>query len=224
MSKENLKLYEKFKTTPQEARKVITAGRLKGFTDINPMWRIKMLTEEFGVCGIGWYPEITDKRLETSPTGEVKAFVDIKLYIKVNGEWSQGIEATGGASFVSNEAKGLYTNDECFKSAYTDALGVACKMLGMSADIYFDKDSSSKYQAPQGEPKQASADTRTQEQINTVVEIKKKTLAKMCSERCNKQFTVADINKRIAKEGIKPEDVEPWLDNTMRSINEGKNN
>lgn len=50
----NLDLYEKVRQVPQEAQKTIGGGRLKGMTDINPMWRIKTLTEHFGICGVGW--------------------------------------------------------------------------------------------------------------------------------------------------------------------------
>ena len=46
---ENLELYNKVREVPKDAQKAITAGRLKGFTDINPMWRIKCLTEQFGL-------------------------------------------------------------------------------------------------------------------------------------------------------------------------------
>ena len=51
---DNLKYYNMGREVPQEAKKNIGGGRLKGMTDINPMWRIKKLTEMFGVCGIGW--------------------------------------------------------------------------------------------------------------------------------------------------------------------------
>ena len=51
---ENLKIYEAARKVPNEALKPIQAGRLKGKSDINPMWRIKKLTEIFGPCGIGW--------------------------------------------------------------------------------------------------------------------------------------------------------------------------
>ena len=43
----NLELYDKFRQVPETAKKNIGGGRLKGMTDINPMWRIKTLTEEF---------------------------------------------------------------------------------------------------------------------------------------------------------------------------------
>jgi hypothetical protein len=137
---ENIEIYNKLSITPIEARKEILAGRLKGMTDINPMWRIKALTETFGVCGIGWKYVITNKRLENGCKGQISAFVDIDLFIKVDGTWSDAIQGTGGASFVTEESKGLYQSDECFKMALTDAIGISCKALGMSSDIYFSKD------------------------------------------------------------------------------------
>lgn len=48
----NLEIYEKSRTVPKEAKKSIAGGKLKGKTDINPMWRIKKLTELFGPCGV----------------------------------------------------------------------------------------------------------------------------------------------------------------------------
>lgn len=136
----NLKLYDAVRSVPENAKKRITGGRLSGMTDINPMWRIKTLTEQFGICGIGWKYVITDKRLEQGANGEIAAFVDIDLYIKIDGEWSEPIPGTGGSMFVAKERNGMYTSDECFKMALTDALSVACKALGFAADVYFEKD------------------------------------------------------------------------------------
>jgi hypothetical protein len=137
---EKLQIYNAVRKVPTEAMKTITGGRLSGKTDINPMWRIKTLTEQFGACGIGWYYIITDKRLEKGANGEIAAFVDIQLFVNVNGEWSAPIAGTGGNMFVSKERNGLYTSDECFKMALTDAISVACKALGVGADVYWDKD------------------------------------------------------------------------------------
>lgn len=137
---ENLKVYEKIRSVPKEAQKEIGAGRLKGMTDINPMWRIKTLTEQFGMCGIGWYYDLVDKHIEEGANGERVSIVDIKLYVKVDGEWSKPIYGTGGSKLVNKESAGLYTSDECYKMALTDAISVACKSLGMGADIYYAKD------------------------------------------------------------------------------------
>lgn len=140
---ENMEIYNKFKTVPENAKKPIKGGRLKGMTDIKPMWRIQMLTEVFGMCGIGWKAPIKNKEIIEGANGEKIAIVDIDLYVKVDGKWSEPIEGTGGSSFVAKETNGLYTSDECYKMAYTDALSVACKSLGMGADVYW---GDSKYQ------------------------------------------------------------------------------
>lgn len=138
---DNMKVYEQVRNVPKDALKEIKGGRLKGMSDINPMWRIKMLTEVFGICGIGWKIEITDKRLEKGGADETVCFVDINLYVKVDGEWSAPIPGMGGSSFVTAESSGrLYTSDECFKMAYTDAISVACKSLGFAADVYYAND------------------------------------------------------------------------------------
>ena len=134
---ENLIIYNKLKEVPEKAQKEITGGRLKGMTDIKPMWRIEKLTEIFGMCGFGWKAPIKNKEIIDGANGEKIAIVDIDLYVKVDGVWSEAIEGTGGSSFIANEKSGLYTSDECFKMAYTDALSVACKSLGMGADIYW---------------------------------------------------------------------------------------
>ena len=45
VQQDNLSIYERVRSVPAEAKKAIEAGRLKGKSDINPMWRIKALTE-----------------------------------------------------------------------------------------------------------------------------------------------------------------------------------
>ena len=49
----NMRLYERLRSVPSEAKKPIEEGRLKGSTNINTMWRLKHLTEVFGPCGFG---------------------------------------------------------------------------------------------------------------------------------------------------------------------------
>ena len=123
---DNMSIYEAHRQPPEEALKPITAGRLKGFSDINPMWRIKALTEEFGPCGIGWYYTVDKQWLE--PCGnEAVAFVNISLYVKKDGEWSMPIFGNGGSKIIAQERNGSFVSDEAFKMAVTDAIGVAAK-------------------------------------------------------------------------------------------------
>ena len=136
---EKMEIYDRVRSVPDEAKKSISAGRLKGMTDINPMWRIKKLTEEFGPCGIGWWTKVTDRWTETIGD-ETCAFVDLELYIKVGDEWSKPITGSGGSKLATKERSGIYVSDECYKMAETDALSVACKKLGIGADVYFSAD------------------------------------------------------------------------------------
>ena len=157
----NLAIYEKYKTVPAEALKDFDNGKFKG-TDINTMWRIKSLTQEFGPCGVGWY--FVPKKLwtETTPNGEQFAFAEIELFIKVDGEWSKPISGNGGNKLARLTKNGDYsTSDEAYKMAVTDALGVACRNLGFAADVYWANDKT-KYTASENEqskptkPKKAS--------------------------------------------------------------------
>ena len=144
---ENLEIYNKLRECPTEAIKPINAGRLKGMSDINPMWRIKALTEVFGPCGIGWWYTVDKQWLEHGNGPEVAAFCNITLFYKWAGEESHGIPGTGGSGFVKVEKNGPYTSDECFKMALTDAISVAAKALGAAADIYWQQDRT-KYDRP----------------------------------------------------------------------------
>lgn len=147
---DNLKYYNAGRTVPEEAQKPFSNGKFSG-TDINPMWRIKKLTELFGPAGLGWYYEVTSERAEEHGDMTI-AIVDLNLYVKYDGEWSKPIYGTGGNVLLRKGS----TSDEGYKMALTDALSVACKALGIGADIYFQKDKTKYTAAPaaQEAPKQ----------------------------------------------------------------------
>lgn len=138
---ENLELYNKFRAVPSDALKAFNNGRFEG-TDINTMWRIKTLTGEFGACGRGWYYEIKRLWTEEVSTGERLAFAEIDLYVKFGDEWGKPITGIGGNRMVSYVAskKTFNASDEAYKMAITDALGNACKYLGIGADVYWEND------------------------------------------------------------------------------------
>lgn len=157
MDKENnMIIYDAVKDVPENAKKEITGGRLRGMTDISPMWRIKILTEQFGPCGVGWKYEVTNRETLSGANGEIGAFVDINLYYKLRGEWSEPIPGTGGSMFVTQENKGLRTDDEAFKKALTDAISVAAKALGVGAKVYWPSHDQSKYPTGTQKPQKPS--------------------------------------------------------------------
>ena len=134
----NMLIYEQSRAVPNEAKKQFNNGKFSG-TDISPMWRIKKLTELFGPCGVGWYYDVLSERSEQHHDTTM-AIVDLNLYIKTDGEWSKPIFGTGGNTLVKTTRSGITVSDEGYKMALTDALSVACKALGIGADVYWDRD------------------------------------------------------------------------------------
>ena len=81
---------------------------------------------------------------EVDENSDVAVFVDINLFVKKDGEWSKPIYGNGGNKLISHERKyenGVptivpYLDDDAYKKAYTDAISVAAKALGVGADVY----------------------------------------------------------------------------------------
>ena len=142
-----MELWDFVKSVPEEHKKKIQGGKLKGFTDIKPQWRFQILTQYFGACGTGWRYEIVNKEMVEGSNRTIAVFVDILLYYRVGKTtWSHGIPGTGGSMFVQLEKGKLVTSDEAYKMALTDAVSVAAKALGVGSDVYMgDK---TKYSAP----------------------------------------------------------------------------
>lgn len=157
---DNMALYNAVRTPPPEAIREIKAGRLSGKSDINPMWRIKALTEQFGPCGEGWKYTIERLWTEQGANGEIAAFALINLYYRVEGQWSDPIPGIGGNSFVAKEKNGMYTSDECYKMALTDAISVACKALGVAADVYWQSDKTKYTKATEPDSSREKADDK----------------------------------------------------------------
>ena len=125
----NMDIYDAVRSVPEGARRDFEKNGFSG-TEINPMYRIEVLTRQFGPAGIGWRTEVLGKWTETAPDGSVNVFMEINLFVKVGSEWSHGIYGVGGHSLTRMK-------DEAYKCAYTDALSVACKALGIGADVYY---------------------------------------------------------------------------------------
>lgn len=158
---DKMTIYNAVRSVPKEAQKEFNNGRFKG-TDINPMWRIKVLTEQFGPSGFGWY--IDNVAFEDKVVaGETLTICQLDLFVKIGDEWSKPIHGVGGNRTSTKTASGnTMISDEAEKMAYTDAISVACKALGIGADVYYQADKT-KYtayteEAPKTAPKAAKTE------------------------------------------------------------------
>lgn len=187
----NLRFYNEGREVPEDALKEIKAGRLKGMSDVNPMWRMKRMTEMFGPCGLGWKYTI-DRQWTEQYGNEVKCFCNVSLYIRdpETGEWSDAIPGNGGSSIVSVERNGAYVNDEGYKMALTDALSIAMKPLGIGANIWYGPKArghnESKYEAYTQAPA-PSQPSLTAEQV------------KLAMDELNASKSMEDVQKTFLK-------------------------
>ncbi len=162
----NKEYWDNLSKPPASALKTIGGGRLKGMTDINPQWRYEVMTDVFGVCGIGWKYTIDKLWNEDAGGGQVFAFASVSLFIKdmAGGGWSDPIPANGGSMLLTQETNKMHSSDEGYKMAITDALGTAMKMLGVASEIYAGRWDGTKYKEPPTE-KMASMKTIVQNDL-----------------------------------------------------------
>ena len=149
----NMRIWEQVKRPDKSVLKKIEAGRLRGFTDINPQWRFQIMTEVFGPCGGNWRYEIVDILFEPGSDGQVSCIARVEVSWREGEEWSFPVPGVGASMYIVNEKNGPRTNDEAPKMAVTDALSVAFKALGVAADVYLRLFDGSKYRDDKTQPK-----------------------------------------------------------------------
>lgn len=166
----NLIFWDLLREPPVWAKNTISEGKLAGFTEINPQWRMEAMTEVFGPCGYGWKYDIVkywthevsrEIRMETNgkvyhkQVVDVMAFMQINIHVNISNLdgsekfWSDHIPGFGGAKLIDH-SYGSPGDDDAYKKALTDALGSAMRSLGVGANVY-SGEGFSKYKTKQSE-------------------------------------------------------------------------
>lgn len=199
MSKE---IWEALARPPDSRLKQITGGRLSGMTDVNPQWRLEVMTDEFGPVGDGWKYAIEKLWTEEGTEGQKIAFAMVNVFWRRSGqEWSAPIPGIGGSMMIVKEKSGLHTNDEAYKMAVTDALSVAFKSLGVAADIYAGLWDGSKYK---DQPKSNGPITPAGSCYDLLDDAQKDVLKGVAMEAMRKYENSKDLGEisRYIREGI----------------------
>lgn len=136
-------LWNRLKRTDPKVTKPFTrAGGFRG-TQIDPTWRMQMMTEVFGPVGKGWGYE----QLEWT-IAERMVFICVRVWYRdpETGEKLYTGPQWGGTEMVRRRRDGVETpDDECFKMSITDAVGKCLQQLGLAADVYLGQFDDSKY-------------------------------------------------------------------------------
>lgn len=203
----NMRFYSRVMTTPKEAQKSFNNGSFQG-TDINPMYRIQKLTEIFGPVGFGWWTQnVHYDFVEADTTKEVAVFCDLELVIKdpETGEISQPIYGIGGNAFIKKYSNSTKISDEAKKMAYTDALSIACKAIGIGHDIWYQNDKT-KYtmdsipaveKKPESKQETKAEEVEEPESLDTVIKKIDATVKKLTAKMTDTQKT--ELGQQIKK-------------------------
>jgi len=138
----NLALWNRLKRTDPRSTKPFTRFGFKG-TQIDPTWRLQMMTEAFGPVGKGWGYEQLEWTVQ-----ERMVFVCVRIWYKdaETGEICWTGPQWGGTEMMRRRRDGSEEpNDEAFKMSTTDAIGKCALQLGLAADVYMGQFDDSKY-------------------------------------------------------------------------------
>lgn len=141
---ENTALWNELRSTPDEYLKKFTRGGGFSGKSIDPVYRIRRLTERFGPCGKGW-GFIQEDQWTDGGSGAYCVYIRGHLWYMLDGERYQTCSHTGGTN--TDRAP-----DEAYKMAETDALGKCCVDIGLAVDVYMGEHDGDKYQVPEGAP------------------------------------------------------------------------
>lgn len=199
-------IYNAVRSVPKEAQKDFDNGRFKG-TDIKPMWRIKVLTEQFGPAGFGWY--IDNVAFEDKVVaGETLTICQLDLFVKVGDEWSRPIHGVGGNRTSTKTASGnIMISDEAEKMSYTDAISVACKALGIGADVYYQADRTKYTAASVDAPEKAGKAAKKEAPAPAPAPA---TGAKVCTKEMYDKYVEMEANGEKLKSGKTAK--QGWID------------
>jgi hypothetical protein len=129
------------KTDPDQTKKFSRSGGFKG-TAVKPMWVYHRLTEQFGAVGMGWGHGKPDFQVVLGADGEVLVYCTVECW---HSDRSNTFHGVGGDKVVAKNKNGLFSDDEAFKKAFTDAVMNAFKSVGVAADVHMGLHDDDKY-------------------------------------------------------------------------------
>jgi len=153
------------KTDPKQTKKFKRPGGFEG-TAINATYQVKRATELWGPIGGDWGYEIVGEGIlngKLLSTGEPEQIHRIVLEVyspnPQNPDSPRKVKHYGMTTFVGENKRGVFTDEDAPKKSLTDALTKALSMWGFSADVHMGLFDDNKYveslldaQAPQLSP------------------------------------------------------------------------
>ena len=167
---DNMEFWNRVKKTDPRRVKPITGKQYKGNSP-QPYYLVERMTEEFGMCGIGWGIIIKNERMERLSETDILHVAVIELWY-MQGDKRGSIEQVGQTKAAYMTSKGsLMVDEDAPKKSVTDAMTKCMSYLGFSGDIFSGHWDDNKYVAQlkdEFEAKDSMREAKTQiEQADT---------------------------------------------------------
>lgn len=165
----NKEFWDRVKKTDPSRVKTITGKQYKGNSP-QPYYLVERMTEEFGMCGIGWGVSIINERMERLSDTDVLHVAVVELWY-MKGDKRGSIEQVGQTKAAYMSSKGaLIVDEDAPKKSVTDAMTKCMSYLGFSGDIFSGHWDDSKYvQALAEEFREAEATKKRQEELSSAI-------------------------------------------------------
>lgn len=141
-------IFTKFFATPEDETSGFSRpGGFKGKA-VSPYYLVKRLTEQFGLCGMGWGVTHHETKIVEAQNGMILVYVLLSVWYELDGKRYEVGPHYGGDVAVSvskpdYQKKNLdgsfnmhSVDDEACKKAYTDAFSKCCSWLGLGGDVH----------------------------------------------------------------------------------------
>lgn len=180
MTNEKMKFWESVKKTDPKRVKPITGKQYKGNSP-QPYYLVERMTEQFGMCGIGWGVNILNERMERLTDSDVLHVAVVELWY-VHDEKRGAVTQIGQtkACYATKDNR-LMVDEDAPKKSVTDAMTKCMSYLGFAGDIFSGQWDDSKYvsdltnefhgspQAQKPKEKSAITDDRLQSAIDKII-------------------------------------------------------
>ena len=144
MINENMEFWQSVKKTDPKRVKPITGKPYQGNSP-QPYYLVERMTEQFGMCGIGWGINIISERMERLTETDVLHIAVIELwYIHCDKRGSISQIGQTKACYLTNANK-MMIDEDAPKKSVTDAMTKCMSYLGFAGDIFSGLWDDSKY-------------------------------------------------------------------------------
>jgi uncharacterized short protein YbdD (DUF466 family) len=132
-AKKTMQIWDQVCETDPKHVKDVSFGRK--FKAVDAYYQIRLATEVFGPCGIGWKytykKEVTDSLI----------ICELEFSYKLNDKWSEPIPVMSATPRYMKSKE----DDDAYKKCVTDCLTKALSYLGFSADVFLGQFDDNKY-------------------------------------------------------------------------------